>query len=207
MKMLMKLIALTLALMMTSCGQTSPEGASTTTGSETTVTETPAAGTVTECHGELSYLLYEPAEVSENLPLIVYLHGGSGKGDDLSLLTSVDGLPEYLADGKVAPDAYVVMPQLTSDHKGWVDVGGDIMKLIGALEVLRAQGVPMLLLGNGSNILVSDEGVRGAVVKPHGNSTGHAFFCCLRQARQMLAGNVVEIIEQLEQIEGGNENV
>ena len=50
-------------------------------------------------------------------------------------------------------------------------------------------------------------GVRGAVVKPHGNSTGHAFFCCLRQARQMLAGNVVEIIEQLEQIEGGNENV
>ena len=50
-------------------------------------------------------------------------------------------------------------------------------------------------------------GVRGAVVKPHGNSTGHAFFCCLRQARQMLAGNVVGIIEQLEQIEGGNENV
>ena len=50
-------------------------------------------------------------------------------------------------------------------------------------------------------------GVRGAVVKAHGNSTGHAFFCCLRQARQMLAGNIVEIIEQLEQIEGGNENV
>ena len=37
-------------------------------------------------------------------------------------------------------------------------------ELIGALDVLRAQGVPMLLLGNGSNILVSDEGVRGAVV-------------------------------------------
>ncbi|MBD9068676.1 MAG: UDP-N-acetylmuramate dehydrogenase, partial [Butyricicoccus sp.] len=37
-------------------------------------------------------------------------------------------------------------------------------ELIGALDVLRTQGVPMLLLGNGSNILVSDEGVRGAVV-------------------------------------------
>ena len=46
-------------------------------------------------------------------------------------------------------------------------------------------------------------GVRGAVVKPDGNSTGDAFFCCLRQARQTPAGNVVEIIEQLEQIEGG----
>lgn len=51
-------------------------------------------------------------------------------------------------------------------------------------------------------------GVRGAVVKAHGNSTSHAFFCCLRQARQMAAGQVVEIIEKLdEQIEGGNENV
>ena len=132
--MLIKLIALTLALMMTSCGQIIQEGASTTTGGETIGAKTPAAGTVTEHHGELSYLLYEPAEVSDDLSLIVYLHGGSGKGDDLSLLTSVDGLPEYLADGKVAPDAYVVMPQLTSDHKGWVDIGGDIMKLIGALE-------------------------------------------------------------------------
>ena len=51
-------------------------------------------------------------------------------------------------------------------------------------------------------------GVRGAVVKAHGNSTSHAFFCCLRQARQIAAGQVVEIIEKLdEQIEGGNENV
>ena len=133
--MLMKLIALTLALMMTSCGQTVPEKTSPTPGDETTTDGAEvSAVTVTEHHGELSYLLYEPAEVSGDLPLIVYLHGGSGKGDDLSLLTSVDGLPEYLADGKVAPDAYVVMPQLTSDHKGWVDVGEDIMKLIGALE-------------------------------------------------------------------------
>jgi glycerol-3-phosphate acyltransferase PlsX len=38
-------------------------------------------------------------------------------------------------------------------------------------------------------------GVRGAVVKAHGNSNAHAFFCAIRQARKMLEGDVVARIE------------
>lgn len=37
-------------------------------------------------------------------------------------------------------------------------------QLAGALKVIRSCGVPLLLLGNGSNMLVSDAGYRGAVI-------------------------------------------
>ena len=37
-------------------------------------------------------------------------------------------------------------------------------------------------------------GVDGAVIKAHGNSNAHAFFCAIRQARRMLEGDVVGII-------------
>lgn len=37
-------------------------------------------------------------------------------------------------------------------------------ELAGVLSVLRERGIPFLLLGNGSNMLVADAGIRGAVV-------------------------------------------
>ena len=64
------------------------------------------------------------------MPLIVYLHGGSGKGDDLSLITAVDGFPQYLKDNKISPNAYVIIPQVSSSYKGWGDIKSDVMKLI-----------------------------------------------------------------------------
>ncbi len=39
-------------------------------------------------------------------------------------------------------------------------------------------------------------GVTGAVVKAHGNSNGHAFFCAIRQARKMIEGDVASILQQ-----------
>ena len=39
-------------------------------------------------------------------------------------------------------------------------------------------------------------GVAGAVIKAHGSSNGHAFFCAIRQAVRMLEGNVVENIQK-----------
>ena len=36
------------------------------------------------------------------MPLILYLHGGSGKGDDLELVTQADSLPQYLQNGQLA---------------------------------------------------------------------------------------------------------
>ena len=65
------------------------------------------------------------------MPLIVYLHGGSGKGDDLNLITAVDGFPQYLQSGQLGDvRAYVVIPQLPSTQKGWVNAAESISGLI-----------------------------------------------------------------------------
>ncbi len=81
---------------------------------------------------ELNYILYTPADATENMPLIVYLHGGSGKGNDLSLLYSVDGFPQYVKEEKLGDiGAYVIMPQLPKDKKGWTDISASLRELIG----------------------------------------------------------------------------
>lgn len=41
-------------------------------------------------------------------------------------------------------------------------------EILGALAAARAAGVPVTVLGGGSNVLVSDRGVRGLVVRPRG---------------------------------------
>lgn len=78
----------------------------------------------------VNYWLYTPANPTENMPLIVYLHGGSGKGDDLDLITSVDGFPKYIQDGTISCDAYIIFPQCPSSQKGWKTMGGKIETLI-----------------------------------------------------------------------------
>lgn len=85
----------------------------------------------TENLGSFRYWLYTPSDPTDGMPLIVYLHGGSGKGDDLGLVTSADGFPKYLQDGILGDiPAYVIIPQLPSSKKGWTDVGTDLMRLI-----------------------------------------------------------------------------
>lgn len=83
----------------------------------------------------LGYWLYAPDNATrEKLPLIVYLHGGSGKGDDLGLITAADGFPQYLQAGKLGDvRAYVVCPQCPEEAKGWQDVAGQVFALIDAL--------------------------------------------------------------------------
>ena len=81
--------------------------------------------------GTFRYWLYTPSDPTENMPLIVYLHGGSGKGDDLNLITDVDGFPQYLQSGQLGDvRAYVVIPQLPSTQKGWVNAAESISELI-----------------------------------------------------------------------------
>lgn len=80
---------------------------------------------------DFGYLLYTPSDPEDDMPLIVYLHGGSGKGDDLSLITDADGFPAYLKDGKLGNvRAYVLIPQLPSDMKGWSDAVPALVSLI-----------------------------------------------------------------------------
>ena len=84
---------------------------------------------------QLKYLLYTPENPRKNLPLILYLHGGSGKGNDLSLLTEADSLPKFLQEGQITDlNAYVVMPQLPTGKKGWEEIAPSIQELIAAME-------------------------------------------------------------------------
>lgn len=80
--------------------------------------------------GGLDYWLYAPPGARDGLPLIVYLHGGSGRGDDLELVMEAESLPKFLRDGDLAPNAYVVMPQLPSGETGWNAVAEGLAELI-----------------------------------------------------------------------------
>ena len=73
---------------------------------------------------------------------------------------------------EAAPDIDIIQQEPMSRHTTFA-IGGpaDLFvqpktrkELAGTLGVFRARGIPFLLLGNGSNMLVSDAGIRGAVV-------------------------------------------
>lgn len=83
--------------------------------------------------GGLDYWLYPPPGARDGLPLIVYLHGGSGRGDDLELVMEAESLPKFLRDGDLALSAYVVMPQLPSGEAGWNSVTEGLAELIDAV--------------------------------------------------------------------------
>lgn len=81
--------------------------------------------------GELNYWLYTPANPTDDMPLIVYLHSTAGKGDDLELLMSVEGFPKYLHDGALGDvPAYVVIPQIPTSQRGWTEVGASVIELV-----------------------------------------------------------------------------
>lgn len=78
-------------------------------------------------------LFYTPGGDCSGLGLIVYLHGGSGKGEDLSLITQADGFPSYLQSGQLgSPRTCVLIPQLPASYRGWSDMDGVLMQLISA---------------------------------------------------------------------------
>ena len=86
--------------------------------------------------GGLDYWLYAPPGARDGLPLIVYLHGGSGRGDDLELVMEAESLPKFLRDGDLALSAYEVMPQLPSGETGWDGVTEGLAELIDAVAAV-----------------------------------------------------------------------
>ncbi len=81
--------------------------------------------------GNLKYYLYTPSNPTSNMPLIMYLHGGTNKKADVSALLTTDGFPKYLYDGYYGNlRAYVVIPKLESNYTGWVDVYSELRNLI-----------------------------------------------------------------------------
>lgn len=95
-------------------------------------TSAKASSALTEnSFGSMGYLLYTPANAQPDMPLIVYLHGGHGKGSNLSILIDTDGFPQYLADGLLGEvPAYVLIPQLPEDQRGWKPAAETLMQLI-----------------------------------------------------------------------------
>ena len=79
---------------------------------------------------KFNYYLYTPKNATENMPLILYLHCGSGKPENeesnLSLLTDGDGLPKFVKENKISPNSYIVFPQLPYGKRGWSDVKTDL---------------------------------------------------------------------------------
>ena len=80
----------------------------------------------------LNYWLYIPENATDNMPLIVYLHGGSCRGDDINLLMQKEGLCKWLNENKITNiPAYIVFPQLSSKYKsGWVQNANGVKQLI-----------------------------------------------------------------------------
>ena len=59
------------------------------------------------------YWLYTPEKPTEGMPLIVYLRGANGKGEDLNLVVANEDFPKYLQSGELGNvQAYVLIPQL-----------------------------------------------------------------------------------------------
>ena len=89
---------------------------------------------INEAHAKLSgmeieYWLYTPETVSGDMPLIVYLHGGTSKGNDLDLLIKREGFPQYVIQGKLNIPAYVIMPQAPEEIRSWNEIGNQIVEL------------------------------------------------------------------------------
>ncbi len=81
--------------------------------------------------GALQYWLYIPSDPKSTMPLVVYLHGGSGKGGDLNQITAADGFPQYLQSGLLTDlQAYVIIPQLSADQRGWEGIYSQLYSLI-----------------------------------------------------------------------------
>lgn len=93
----------------------------------------PASMTAQKSVSGLSYWLYTP-QSSGTESLILYLHGGSGKGSDLDTIFSAASLPQFLRDGLLAPNAYVVVPQLPASCKSWAEKDAQLLGLISELK-------------------------------------------------------------------------
>lgn len=97
--------------------------------------------TLTLSHGRTADCwLYVPEAPAAEPGLIVYLHGGSGKGNDLNLITEAGGFPQYLQSGQLgALSSYVLIPQLPQSLKGWSDMDNGLMDMI--RTVVRTYGI------------------------------------------------------------------
>ena len=78
----------------------------------------------------LGFWLYTPVDAGEGMPMILYLHGGGIKGNDLEAFYDKSTIAGYLAEGRVHVPAYVVIPQLPGNQETWSDISGALKELV-----------------------------------------------------------------------------
>lgn len=84
----------------------------------------------TSKRSSFGYILYRPdSDKTESKALIVYLHGLDGCGSNLDKLLSIEGIPNYISQGLIYPDAVVIAPQCPSGTN-WVNMASEVMELI-----------------------------------------------------------------------------
>ncbi len=84
----------------------------------------------------LEYYLYTPSHTVENMPLILYLHGGANRKKPAKNLLSLDGFPMYLNEGELGEvDAYIAIPKLDIECNDWAEVYEAIDRLINHLTL------------------------------------------------------------------------
>ena len=85
-------------------------------------------------------------------------------------MTFADRLRELLGDGRVQRDA--PLAPLTTFKVGgvadWLIQVRTRAEITGAVEIARVHGQAVTVLGGGSNVLISDGGLRGLVIRIHG---------------------------------------
>lgn len=78
----------------------------------------------------INYWLFTPKNASPNMPLIIYLHGGSGRGDDINMLKS-NGFCQWVSEGQFDDvPAYIIFPQVSSKYKAWGNIKQYVRQLI-----------------------------------------------------------------------------
>ena len=79
----------------------------------------------------MAFWLYTPSNAREGMPLIVYLHGVTGKGDDPKQLLEGEDFVQWLVGGQFGDlPAYVLIPQLPSTQKDWIAAADSVVGMI-----------------------------------------------------------------------------
>lgn len=91
----------------------------------------------------IGYWLYRPTRsTEEKLPLIIYLHGISERGNNLDKLLNVS-LPKYLYDGSESTNAVVIAPQCPTGTT-WAKMTDQLMELI--QKVVEEQNIDQSMI-------------------------------------------------------------
>ena len=78
----------------------------------------------------MPYALYVPSGIQEHAPMIVFLHGSHGRGNDINLVID-HGFPRFLLNGELGDvPALVLIPQLPEQADGWYQYDTQVMALI-----------------------------------------------------------------------------